>query len=173
MMAEITSLRSWNDYNTFERMKRHFPKMGVSIVLPSSSSCLLCTLRALLGVIGLLVLNLPLSIWVFVLWNRSWKAFLHLSLQCRVLMMFSRTTCGILCWSCFSSSRLAAFSHPVMLKLIWPRSHCLVTLLLIHSFTKKARMFLHDVSSGTIAHGLCSFIVGPLSPPWNRDFFRC
>ena len=33
LMAVTTSLRSWNDYNAFEQMQRHFPKIGVSIVL--------------------------------------------------------------------------------------------------------------------------------------------
>ena len=42
------------------------------------------------------------------------------------------------------------FSHPLLLKLTWPRSHCLVTLL--YSAAKKARLILHDASSGgTIA----------------------
>ena len=26
--------------------------------------------------------------------------------------MFSHTTCGILCWNCYSTSRLAAFFEP-------------------------------------------------------------
>ena len=32
LMALTTSLRSWNDYNAFEQMQRHFPEIGVSIV---------------------------------------------------------------------------------------------------------------------------------------------
>ena len=32
LMDVTTSLRSWNDYNAFERMLRRFPKIGVSVV---------------------------------------------------------------------------------------------------------------------------------------------
>ena len=32
LMGVTTSLGSWNDYNAFEQMQRHFPKIGVSIV---------------------------------------------------------------------------------------------------------------------------------------------
>ena len=32
LLAVTTSLRSWNDYNAFEQMQRHFPKIGTSIV---------------------------------------------------------------------------------------------------------------------------------------------
>ena len=32
LMAVTKPMRSWNDYNAFERMQRHFPKIGVSIV---------------------------------------------------------------------------------------------------------------------------------------------
>ena len=40
--------------------------------------------------------------------------------------MFSHTTCGMLYWSCCFTSRSAAFSNPLLMKLTWPRSHSLV-----------------------------------------------
>ena len=66
----------------------------------------------------------------------------------------SHTICGIFCWSCCFTSRLAAFSKLLLMKLTWPGSHTLVTLLLIYSATKKARMILHDATLGTFVRGV-------------------
>ena len=44
-----------------------------------------------------------------------------------------------------------AFSIPLVMNLTWPRSHSLVILLQICPATKKVRVILHDVLSGTTA----------------------
>ena len=66
----------------------------------------------------------------------------------RVWTTASHTKSGTLCCNCFSSNQSAAFSHPSLLKSTWPRSHCLFTLLLVYSVTKKARMCPHYVFIG-------------------------
>ena len=74
-------------------------------------------------------------------------------------------------YGAYFTSISRALWNPLLLKLTWLRSHCLVTLLLILSVTKKARTIQHDVSSGTIAHRPFLFKVTPLSLLWHRDFF--
>ena len=119
LMVVTTSLRSWNDYNAFERMLCHFHQKGVSIMFT----------------IGFIVfffffLTFYVLFWtfcVFLLWafiassNKWWTAFLHPPPPYRVLTTTSHTTCGILSWNCFSSSRLAAFSHPFKFEIDLPK----------------------------------------------------
>ena len=148
-MAVTTSLRSWNDYNAFEQMQRRFPNIGFSIVFTIGFLVFVVLLTCISGCFCVLLLSAFSSGFLF---PRT-SAFLHPPLPYRVLTTILHTTCGILCWSYFSSSTLAAFSHPLLLKLTWPRSRSLVTLLLIYAVT------------GTIAQGPYSFHVAPLSPP--------
>ena len=56
-------------------------------------------------------------------------------------------------WSCYFTSRLAAFSNPLSMKLTWLRSHSLVMLLLTYSATNKVVTILQNASLGTIASG--------------------
>ena len=108
---------------------------------PSGSSCFVVHLTCLLVVLCFLALSLfPFRF----LFPRTSDAFLHPHLPYRVSTTTSSTTCGILCETCFSSSKLMVFSPPISWNSTWPRSHCLVTLLLIYSVTRKARMILHS-----------------------------
>ena len=65
----------------------------------------------------------------------------------------SHTTCGILSWSCYFSSILAASCHSLLMNLTWPNLLSLVILLWIYSGPRKVLTVLHDASSGTIARG--------------------
>ena len=49
LMAVTPSLRSWNDYNAFERMQRHFPKVGVIIVFTNDSTVFVVHLTCIFG----------------------------------------------------------------------------------------------------------------------------
>ena len=126
LMAVKTSLRSWNDCDAFDQMLRRFHQIAISVVFTIGSIVFLVHLTRIFYVIFDLALSLLLAHGFFVLWNKSWIAFPHLSLPCRVLATISHTTRGILCWNCYSTSRLAASSHLLLLKLTWPRSHSLV-----------------------------------------------
>ena len=82
--------------------------------------------------------------------SKPWKAKLLVFLPLRVLVKVSHTTCGNLQWSCYYTSRSAALSNPLLMKLTWRGSHSLVMLLLMYSvFTN-----LHDATLGTIARGV-------------------
>ena len=56
-------------------------------------------------------------------------------------------------WNCFSSCRRMVLSLPILWKSTRPRSHSLVTLLLIYSATKKVRLILHNAPLYIIVHG--------------------
>ena len=86
--------------------------------------------------------------------SEPWKAQFRVLLPLRVLVKVSHTTCGILCWSCYFTTRFAALSNRLLMKLTWLRSHSLAILLLICSAARKAFTILHDASSGTIAHAV-------------------
>ena len=47
-------------------------------------------------------------------------------------------------------------------KSTWPRSHSLVTLLLIYSATKKVRLILHKAPLNIIVHAVSLFGMAPL-----------
>ena len=51
--------------------------------------------------------------------REPWKAQLCVFLPLRDLVKVSHTTCGILQWSCYLTSRLAAHSNPSSMKLTW------------------------------------------------------
>ena len=60
------------------------------------------------------------------------------------------------------------FSPPISWKSTWPRSHFLVTLLLIYYVTRKRCLPLHDVALGTTAHEVPYVFVAPLPPSRGR-----
>ena len=67
------------------------------------------------------------------------------------------------CWNCFSSSRLVVFSLPISWKSTWPRSHFLVSLLLIYFVTRRRCLLLHDDTLGTTAHGVPYVVRGTIA----------
>ena len=79
--------------------------------------------------------------------------------------VFTHTTCRILFWSCYSTSRLAAFFEPHVdeIDLAKIALSCHVILLLICSATKKVHMVQHDATLGTIARGVCLLWYGTLA----------
>ena len=105
------------------------------------------------------------SLWVLASSNKLWTDFLQPRLPYHVLTTTSSTTCGILCWNCFSSSRLMVFSSRISWKSTWPGSHFLVTLLLIYYVTRRRCVLLYDDTLGTTAHGVLYVSVAPL-PQW-------
>ena len=115
----------------------------------------LCISRAFFDVIGDPALSLLFAHVYFVLQNRQWKAFLHLSPPCRVLKMISSTTCGIPFWICRADKQSNCSIR--RRKSNWPKLNFLVILPLIYSATKKVLMILHDATLVTIACGV--FIV--------------
>ena len=147
-------------------MQRRFPKIGVIIVFTIGFIVFVVHLTRIFWVFCVFLLSaffFPFRL----LFPRTsdGKPFFICLYRTEFLTTISHTTCGILCENCFSSSRLAAFSHPLLLKLTWPRSHCLVTLLLIYSATKKVRLILHDVSSGTNCPWNFFILCGTIATP--------
>ena len=170
-MAVTTSLRSWNDCNAFEQTQRRFPKMGVSFVFTIGVVVFIVHLTRTFGCFVCSCSQLSSFHLSSCFPEQVMESFSSSASAVPSLTILSHTTCGLLCWSCFSSSRLAAFSHPSLLKMTWPRSHSLVTLLLIYSVTKSVRMILHDASSGTIAHGVlfCGIVISSWVTPSLRN----
>ena len=112
--------------------------------------CAFCAFRV--AYFRLCLLLSTFTIWVIA--STCWTVFFffHPLLPYQVLTTTSSTTCGILCWKCFLSSRLVVLSPPISWKSTWPRSHSLVTLLLIYFVTRKKCLPLHDDTLGTAAH---------------------
>ena len=73
----------------------------------SIGSTVSCAFRVAYCRLYLLLSAFP--IWVLASSITWWTAFLHPLKPYQVLTTTSSTTCGILCWKCFSSSRLVAF----------------------------------------------------------------
>ena len=151
LMAVTASLRSRNCYSAFERMLCLFPNKRISIVFTIGFIVPVVLITCLVVVC---YCSQPCPFRVLVSSNTWWTNFLHPRLPYRVSTTSPNTTWGILCWTCFSSSRLMVGSPPASWKSTWPRSHCLVIFLLIYSVTRKACMILHDASSGTVVHGV-------------------
>ena len=110
LVAVTTSLRSWNGYNAFEQMQRHFPKIGVSIVFNIWFIVLLLHLPCISRRFVYFCSQYSSS-WVVVSSTTGWPAFLHPPLPYRVFNDYSRTQ--RVESSVGSASRVAAFSHPL------------------------------------------------------------
>ena len=61
-------------------------------------------------------------------------------------------------------------STPFSRKSIWPRSHSLVTLLLIYSVTRRRCLILHDDALGTTVHGV-PYLIWNHCHPCNIEVF--
>ena len=172
-MAVTTSLRSWKDWNAFERMLRLFPKIGVSVVFTIEFVVLVVHLTRFFRCYLCSCSHFPFEL--LIPRTSDEQPFFIRLYRTEFRSQHVESSVGF----CFSTSRLAAFSRPLLLKLTWPRSHSLVTLLLIYSVTKKARMVLHDASSGTIVQGVfllwhhcrtCDIAISPWLTPSLQNF---
>ena len=164
-MAVTTSARSWNDCSTFKQMQRHFVKIGVSVVFIIGSIVFLAHLTRIF--MSSVILLSPFILRTSTLFFRTCngKPF-FVCLNCVELnhvmdsLSSSASTVpsvdayfGHNVWNpvlemLFFSSKLVVFSPPISSKSTWPRSHFLVTSLLIYYATRKRCLPLHDDTLG-------------------------
>ena len=107
-MAVTISARFWKDCSTLKQMQSRYLKMEVSVVFTIGFIVFLVLLTCIFVSSVILLSAFFLRMGTLFFRTSNGKPF-FVSLPCRVLKMFSHTTCGILCWSCYSTSRLAAF----------------------------------------------------------------
>ena len=164
LVLATTLVMSWKNYGTLELEQQRYLRTGfgaVSLTVFSMTSTH-AVHHTLFGLNPFPMRSLFAAPWCTL--SVPWKAQLRVFLPLRVQEKVSRTTCGILYWSCCFASRLAARSYLSSMKLTWLRSHSLVILLLIYSATRKVLTILHNAPSGTIARGVFYFGMAPLQP---------
>ena len=127
-------------------------KKELALCSPSGSLCLLCISRALWSFVFLALSLFPFW-FLFPQTSDGQTFFIRVCrTESRRLLRAQHVESSV--GLAFSSGRSMVFSPLFSWKSTWPRSHCLVTLLLMYSVTRKACTILHDASWGTIVHGV-------------------
>ena len=149
----IATVRSWNDCSTFEQMQHHFLKIEVSVGFSHRVH------RVLVQFTSIEVVCCSCS-----------QVFPSVFL-CPQRVMDRLSSSASTVPSIDDHFEHNILSPPISSKSTWPRSHSLVTLLLIYYVTRKRYLHLHDDALGTTTHGVSFDSVAPL-PPSRRCVWR-